>query len=163
MKIALVANSTWNIYNFRLNVIDKLLAEGHDVLVIAPIDEYVEYKEKYPQIQHVNLRTLDRDSTNPIKDLILIAELLRKYKKLKPDLIMHYTNKPNIFGGIAAKIAGIPSIAIVTGLGYAFIHGGWIRDVTTKLYKFVASFHKKFIFENIEDRELFDRLGITKS
>ena len=48
MKIALVANSTWNIYNFRLNVIDRLIAEGHDVVVIAPIDEYVEYKEKYP-------------------------------------------------------------------------------------------------------------------
>lgn len=161
MKIALVANSTWNIYNFRLNVIDKLLAEGHDVVVIAPIDEYVEYKEKYPKVQHVNLRTLDRDSTNPLKDMILVAELIRKYKKIKPDLILHYTNKPNIFGGIAAKIAGVPSIAMVTGLGYAFIHKGWIRDVTTRLYRFVAGFHKKFIFENIEDRELFDQLGIT--
>ncbi len=163
MKIALVANSTWNIYNFRLNVIDKLLAEGHDVLVIAPIDEYVEYKELYPAVQHVNLRTLDRDSTNPLKDVILVAELIRKYRKLKPDLILHYTNKPNIFGGIAAKIAGIPSIAMVTGLGYAFIHKGWIRNVTTKLYQFVSRFHKKFIFENIEDRELFDSLGITKA
>lgn len=162
MKIALVANSTWNIYNFRLNVIDKLLAEGHDVLVIAPIDEYVEYKEKYPQIQHVNLRTLDRDSTNPLKDLLLIAELLRKYKKLKPDLILHYTNKPNIFGGMAAKLAGIPSIAMVTGLGYAFIHSGWIKTITTSLYRFVGRFHKKFIFENIEDRQLFDQLNITK-
>jgi len=162
MKIALVANSTWNIYNFRLNVIDKLLAKGHDVLVIAPIDEYVEYKEQYPKVQHVNLRTLDRDSTNPLKDLILIAELIRKYKKLKPDLILHYTNKPNIFGGVAAKMSGIPSLAMVTGLGYAFIHNGWIKDITTWLYKYTSSFHKKFIFENIEDRELFDKLGITK-
>lgn len=162
MKIALVANSTWNIYNFRLNVIDKLLAEGHDVVVIAPIDEYVEYKEQYPAVKHVNLRTLDRDSTNPLKDLILIAELMRKYKILKPDLILHYTNKPNIFGGVAAKLTGIPSLAMVTGLGYAFIHNGWIKDITTFLYKYTASFHKKFIFENIEDRELFDKLGITK-
>lgn len=162
MKIALVANSTWNIYNFRLNVIDKLLAEGHEVIVIAPIDEYVEYKEQYPTVQHVNLRTLDRDSTNPLKDMVLVAELIRKYKKLKPDLILHYTNKPNIFGGIASKMAGVPSIAMVTGLGYAFIHKGWIRDVTTKLYQFVAKYHEKFIFENIEDRELFDSLGITK-
>jgi len=161
MKIALVANSTWNIYNFRLNVIDKLLAEGHDVVVIAPIDEYVEYKEKYPRVQHVNLRTLDRDSTNPLKDIVLVLELVRKYKKLKPDLILHYTNKPNIFGGIAAKVVGIPSIAMVTGLGYAFIHNGWIKDITTKLYRFVGKFHKKFIFENIEDRELFDDLRIT--
>jgi len=107
MKIALVANSTWNIYNFRLNVIDRLIAEGHDVVVIAPIDEYVEYKEKYPNVVHINLRTLDRDSTNPLKDLLLIAELMRKYRKVKPDLILHYTNKPNIFGGFAAKLVGV--------------------------------------------------------
>jgi glycosyltransferase involved in cell wall biosynthesis len=160
MTIALVANSTWNIYNFRLNVIDKLLAEGHKVVVIAPIDEYLEYKEKYPKVKHYSLRTLDRDSTNPFKDLLLVAELVRKYKKIKPDLILHYTNKPNIFGGVAAKIARIPSIAMVTGLGYAFIHNGWIKTITTFLYRITGSIHKKFIFENIEDRELFEDLKI---
>lgn len=162
MRIALVANSTWNIYNFRLNVIDKLLDEGHEVAVIAPIDEYLEYKEKYPRVKHYSLRSLDRDSTNPLKDIILILELVRKYRKIKPDLILHYTNKPNIFGGIAARIAKIPSIAMVTGLGYAFIHSGWIKSVTTLLYKFVGGFHRKFIFENIEDRELFERLKIIQ-
>ena len=160
MRIALVANSTWNIYNFRLNVIDKLLAEGHDVAVIAPIDEYLEYKEKYPTVRHYSLRSLGRDSTNPLRDLVLVAELAKKYRKIKPDLILHYTNKPNIFGGLAAKIAGIPSIAMVTGLGYAFIHKGWIKSITTLLYKWTGSFHKKFIFENIEDRELFEQLNI---
>ncbi|MEM9544414.1 MAG: glycosyltransferase family 4 protein [Bacteroidota bacterium] len=162
MTIALVANSTWNIYNFRLNVIDKLLAEGHQVLVIAPIDEYLEYKEKYPKVIHYSLRSLDRDSTNPLKDIILIAELVKKYKVLKPDLVLHYTNKPNIFGGFAARIVGIPSIAMVTGLGYAFIHNGWIKKITTWLYKMVGRFHKKFIFENIEDRELFESLKIIR-
>ena len=163
MTIALVANSTWNIYNFRLNVIDKLLEEGHNVIVIAPIDEYLEYKEKYPKVKHVGLRSLDRDSTNPFKDLILVAELIRKYRLLKPDLILHYTNKPNIFGGIAARFAGIPSIAMVTGLGYAFIHNGLIKWITTVLYRLTGSLHKKFIFENIEDRELFESLNIIKS
>jgi len=163
MTIALVANSTWNIYNFRLNVIDRLLAEGHKVIVIAPIDEYLEYKEKYPKVKHYSLRSLDRDSTNPIKDLILIAELVRKYKRLQPDLILHYTNKPNIFGGMAARIVGIPSIAMVTGLGYAFIHNGWIKKITTWLYRFTRTFHKKFIFENIEDRELFEELKIIET
>lgn len=162
MTIALVANSTWNIYNFRLNVIDKLLDEGHKVVVIAPIDEYLEYKEKYPKVIHYSLRSLDRDSTNPFKDLLLVVELVRKYKRIKPDLILHYTNKPNIFGGIAAKIARIPSIAMVTGLGYAFIHNGFIKSVTTLLYRITGRIHKKFIFENIEDRELFERLKIIK-
>lgn len=159
--IALVANSTWNIYNFRLNLIDKFIAEGMDVVVIAPVDEYLTYKEKYPTVRHYGLRLLDRDSTNPFKDFLLLLELIRRYKKIKPDIILHFTNKPNIYGGIAAKIAGIKSIAVVTGLGYAFINKGFVRAVMTSLYKFTASYHSKFIFENIEDRELFDQLGIV--
>ena len=157
MKIALVANSTWNIYNFRQNVIDKLLAENHEVIVIAPVDEYLEYKEKYPQVKHYGIRTLDRDSINPLKDLLLIAELIRRYRIVKPDLILHYTNKPNIFGSIAARFHRIPSIAMITGLGYPFIRGGWIRSLTSFLYKYTSRFHEKFIFENIADRELFEK------
>ena len=158
--IALVANSTWNIHNFRLNLLDKFIGEGHDVIVIAPVDQYIEYKEKYPAVKHVALRSLDRDSTNPLKDLVLITELTRKYKRLKPDLVIHFTNKPNIYGAIAARRAKVDSIAIVTGLGYAFIHNGFIKSVTTALYKYTSKYHKKFIFENIEDRELFENENI---
>ncbi len=132
-----------------------------DVVVIAPVDEYLTYKEKYPSVRHYGLRLLDRDSTNPIKDILLVLELIRRYKKIKPDLILHFTNKPNIYGGIAAKIAGIKSIAVVTGLGYAFINKGFVRKVMTFLYRFSAQYHQKFIFENIEDRELFASLGIV--
>ena len=158
--IALVANSTWNIHNFRLNLLDKFIGEGHDVIVIAPVDQYIEYKEKYPAVKHVALRSMDRDSTNPLKDLVLTAELTRKYKRLKPDLVIHFTNKPNIYGAIAARRAKIDSIALVTGLGYAFIHNGFIKSVTTALYKYTSKYHKKFIFENIEDRELFENENI---
>lgn len=158
-----MANSTWNIYNFRLNVIDKLLVEGHKVIVIAPIDEFIEYKEKYPSVRHIGLRTMDRDSTNPLKDLLLTAELTRKYRKLKPDLIIHYTNKPNIYGGVAAYFAGCDSIAMITGLGYAFIHNGFIKKITTAMYRWTSRFHRKFIFENVEDRELFTELKIIDS
>jgi len=162
IKICLVANSTWNIYNFRQNVIHKLLAEGHQVIVVAPVDEYLEYKEKYPEIQHYSIRSLDRDSTNPFKDLLLIAELTRRYRKIKPDLILHYTNKPNIFGAVAARRRKVPSIAMVTGLGYPFIKGGWIKNLTSFLYKHTSRFHDKFIFENIADRELFEEKNIIK-
>jgi glycosyltransferase involved in cell wall biosynthesis len=159
--IALVANSTWNIYNFRLNLIDKFIAEGMDVVVIAPVDEYLTYKEKYPKVRHYGLRFLDRDSTNPVRDILLLLELVRKYKKIKPDVLLHFTNKPNIYGGIAAKLVGIKSIAVVTGLGYAFINKGFVRAAMTWLYKFSARFHHMFIFENIEDRELFQDLVIV--
>lgn len=132
-----------------------------DVVVIAPVDVYLTYKEKYPTVRHYGLRLLDRDSTNPFKDMLLLLELVRRYKKIKPDLILHFTNKPNIYGGIAAKIVGIKSIAVVTGLGYAFINKGLVRKMMTLLYRFSAQYHQKFIFENIEDRELFAQLGIV--
>jgi len=130
-------------------------------VVIAPVDEYITYKEKYPSVRHFNLRLLDRDSTNPFKDILLVLELVRRYKQIKPDIILHFTNKPNIYGGIAAKITGSKSIAVVTGLGYAFINKGYVRKVMTWLYQFSSRFHQKFIFENIEDRELFAQLGIV--
>jgi glycosyltransferase involved in cell wall biosynthesis len=160
MKIALVANSTWNIYNFRQNVINKLLSEGHEVTVIAPIDEYLDYKDKYSNVKHFGLKTLGRDSTNPFRDLLLILELIRRYSQVKPDLVIHYTNKPNIYGAIAARIKKIDSVAIVTGLGYPFIHKGFIQNITSFLYKYTSKFHKKIIFENIADRELFEKKNI---
>lgn len=160
--IILVANTTWNIYNFRLNVLQKLLSEGHQLMVIAPVDEYLEYKEKYPEVKHIPLKSMDRDSKNPIKDLILTIELWRKYKSLNPDLVIHYTNKPNIFGGIAAKLLGVNSVAVVTGLGYSFIHGGALSSLVNQLYKFSGKFHKRFIFENEDDKKLFIDSKIVK-
>lgn len=70
--IALVANTTWNIYNFRLNVIRKFIAEGHAVIVFSPVDKYIHYKKEFPEVQHVSIKGLDRDGTNPFKDSSLI-------------------------------------------------------------------------------------------
>lgn len=154
-RIAIVANTTWNIYNFRMNVIGKLLEEGYEVVVIAPVDKYIHYKKEFPQVIHVPLKKLDRDSINPLKDLSLTLELKSIYKKVKPDIVLHYTVKPNIYGGIAAHLNKIPSIAVVTGLGYAFIHNGYVETVTKMLYRATSRFHEKVIFENIDDRLLF--------
>ena len=102
------------------------MEEGYKVSVIAPVDKYIHYKKEFPNIVHIPLKRLDRDSINPFKDLRLTGELGSIYKKIKPDIILHYTVKPNIYGGIAAYLNKIPSIAVVTGLGYAFIHNGYV-------------------------------------
>ncbi len=161
-KIAIVANSTWNIYNFRLNIIEKLLDEGFEVTVIAPIDKYIHYKEKYPEVTHIALKKLNRDSLNPWKDFRLMLELTRIYKRVNPDLVLHYTVKPNIYGGIAAKLNNIASLAVVTGLGYTFIHNGFVKKITKSLYRFTSGFHRKVIFENIDDRLLFTNYGLIE-
>ncbi len=159
-KIALVANSTWNIYNFRQNVIDELIKQNHQVIVYAPIDEFITYTDNYPSLKHIGLRTLDRDSTNPIKDLLLIFELVQKYKKERPDLIIHYTHKPNIYGSLAARWCGIKSVSVITGLGYGFIRKGWLNTLMTFLYKISAGKKELIIFENSDDLDLFKSLNI---
>lgn len=161
-RIAIVANTTWNIYNFRQNVIRKLIEDGHEVIVMAPVDKYISYHEKFHQLRHVPLRKLKRDSVNPFRDMQLSRELTGLYKKYRPDLVIHYTVKPNIYGGIAAWMAGVPSIAVVTGLGYAFLHNGLIQKTTTQLYRWTSRFHKRVIFENNDDLDLFVSQGLLE-
>jgi glycosyltransferase involved in cell wall biosynthesis len=156
-RIVIVANTTWNIYNFRLNIIHKLINEGHEVIVMAPVDKFIFYTETLPQVQHIPIHHLYRDSVNPFQDIRLFFELTRLYRQYKPDLVLHYTVKPNIFGGFAARLLGIPSVAVVTGLGYSLIHEGWINVITRLLYKFSLPYHRKVIFENMDDKELFEK------
>lgn len=162
-RIAIVANTTWNIYNFRQNIIRKLIAEGHEVIVLAPVDKFITYTENFREVNHIPLRHLHRDSVNPLQDLRLFFELLRLYRKHKPDLILHYTVKPNIYGGMAARVLGIHSLAVVTGLGYALMHPGWINRITRLLYKIALPFHRRVIFENRDDQVLFEKEGMVSS
>jgi glycosyltransferase involved in cell wall biosynthesis len=159
-SIAIVANSCWNIYNFRVNLIEKLYQHKNTIYVIAPLDEYISYKENFPDLRHVALKSLSRKNLNPIKELGIIAELHKIFKEVGPDIIINYTHKPNIYGAIAARLAGIPSIGVVTGLGYAFIHKGWLNYISRKLYWLTNKFHRLLIFENEDDRDLFVELGL---
>lgn len=155
LHVLIVANTSWNIYNFRLNVIRLFIEKGCRVTVAAPVDEFIRYTEEFEDLTHIGLKHLDRDSINPFKDLRLIFELYRLYHRLRPDLVLHYTVKPNIYGGIAAWFASVPSLAVITGLGYPFIHGGFPGKITSILYRISNHFHRRIIFENLDDLELF--------
>ena len=162
-KIVIVANTTWNIYNFRQNIIRKLILEGHEVIVMAPVDKFITYTETIREVTHIPLKYLHRDSVNPFQDLSLLAELIGLYRKYKPDLVIHYTVKPNIYGSLAAKLLGIPSIGVITGLGYSMMHEGWINFITRFLYKSTLHFSRKVIFENRDDKLLFENAGLISA
>ena len=160
-KILLVANSTWNIHNFRRNILRTLLASGFDVVVVTPIDSYLSYLKDFPTIRHIPLKNLARKSTNPIHDLRLFLELNKIFKKESPNLILNYTIKPNIWGGMAAAKRNIPYICVVTGLGYAFLHNGFVNFFSKILYRLSFKNADKVVFENIDDRVLFNDLKIV--
>ena len=159
-SIAIVANSTWNIQNFRTNILKKFSKEGYQIYVIAPVDKYIHYKRHFPDIQHIPIRWLKRDGINPIREQLFIYELYKIYRSIRPNLVINYTVKPNIYGAIAAHFCRIPSIGVVTGLGYSFMKKGWLQLLVRRLYRFANKYHKEIIFENRDDRIFFQKAGL---
>ncbi len=162
LKIAIVANSCWNIYNFRMELIRFWQLDGHEVIVISPVDEYILYLKSLPFTRHIALYQLEARGMSIKKDLLLTRELFSIYKIEKPDVVFHFTIKPNIYGSIAARLLGIHSISTLTGLGYAFINNRY-KYVLHKLYKFALSQNIAVVFHNIEDRDYFVNYNLIDS
>jgi glycosyltransferase involved in cell wall biosynthesis len=98
---------------------------------------------------------MENKGTNPLEDLLLTKRFYEVYRHVKPDVILQYTIKPNIYGTLAAKLAGIPTINNVSGLGTVFIVRNFVSKVALKLYKFAFRYPSKVFFQNTEDRQLF--------
>ncbi len=153
MKVAIVLNTSWNIYNFRFNFIKGLIEEGHEVHTIAPIDEYTYMLAGAGSTHHAV--SMDSRGANLIKDVALIAELATIYFRIKPDIILHFTIKPNVYGTLAAALLRIPVINNVCGLGTVFLKRGFVSAVAKLLYRISFRFPKKIFFQNPDDRQLF--------
>jgi glycosyltransferase involved in cell wall biosynthesis len=151
-KIALVANSTWSVYNFRMDLVHHLLTR-FDLLVIAPRDEFAEVLKK-AGCNHIDISFNNR-SENPFLDYKLYKSLKRIYATERPDFIFHYVIKPNIYGSLAAARCGIQSISIITGLGYTFDRDNWLNRIVSSLYKRALKKTKEVWFLNLEDSQIF--------
>ncbi|WP_338860350.1 glycosyltransferase family 4 protein [Mycetohabitans rhizoxinica] len=153
MRVVLVANTLWSIVIFRPGLLRTLVRMGVDVVVMAPVDDTL------PRARELNVRVipleLSAKGTNPLRDLALVRTLVTRYRALKPDLVFHYTIKPNIYGSIAAKLAGVPCIAVTTGLGYAFVNTNLVARVAKALYRFAFRFPREVWFLNGDDWQDF--------
>lgn len=152
-KIVMVGNTTWSMIKFRKGLIKKLIELNYEITIVSPFDKHVlEIKELGCNYIDINI---DNKGSNPIKDIKLIFELKKIYLNIKPDLIIHYTIKPNIYGTIASKLAGINSFAVVTGLGYTFINNTLVSKIAKLLYRFSFKFSEKVFFINNDDKNEF--------
>ena len=162
LKIAVVLNTSWNIFNFRLGLIKALIAQGHQLYAVAPMDDFV------PEIVETGCKfipvfKLSRKGVNPFKDILFCFELFRIYKKEKFDVILHFTIKPNIYGSFASGFAKIKSVSTVTGLGYSFLSDGVVNKIVKKLYKSAFKSASCVAFQNSEDKLLFENLNICQT
>ncbi|MBK9109311.1 MAG: glycosyltransferase family 4 protein [Saprospiraceae bacterium] len=150
-KIAIVANSCWNIYNFRMELILHLAEMGHYVFVYAPEDHYTS-KLKFPEVIHFQkLQLLEAKGLNPFRDILCLIELYRIFKNLEPDIVLNYTIKPNIYGSLAAGWLGIKAVSNLTGLGFTAGKPNLLRNVILQCYKWALSKNTEIVFHNEED------------
>lgn len=160
MRVAIVINTSWNIYNFRLGLIGSLKEAGIEVHTIAPKDAYTELLVTNGCI-HTSLK-MDNTGSNPFRDFGLFFRLWRIYRCIKPDMIFHFTIKPNIYGTLAASLLRIPVINNVSGLGTVFIQKNMISSLVLMLYRFAFRFPEIVFFQNRQDRQLFIDKNLIK-
>lgn len=154
-RIAFVANTSWSIYKFRLYLIERLLKEGFTIYVLAPRDAYSEKFEQLKGLTFIQLHHFHPKSISPIHDYRLYKELLHHYRTTRPGLIFHYTVKANLYGTRAAARAGIPSISVITGLGYTFSGEGWLQRGVRIGYRRQLQKAAEVWFLNGDDRKTF--------
>lgn len=158
LHICLTCNTAWAIYTYRPGLLRGLLDNGVRVTVIAPYDATVDAMTAMG-IHHIEL-PLSAKGINPLDDLRTLWSLWRIYRKLKPDLIFHYTIKPNIYGSLAAMLARVKSIAVTTGLGYVFIQPSRTAKIAKLLYRLAFRFPREVWFLNPDDRATFLKQGL---
>ena len=156
----MIANSASGLYDFRGDLIKKLVSLGNNVYASIPANECIEELESIG-CQIIDT-SVDRRGINPIKDLNLILNYHKILKRIKPDIVITYTIKPNIYAGFICSIAHIPYAINITGLGTTFQNDGLLKKLVTLMYKFASKKAKVVYFENIGNLKTFIDLGIVK-
>ena len=152
MKIFILANNSGGLYDFRGDLINKL-AENNEVIASTPDEENL--KSEIEALGCKLLETsVERRGMNPIKDLSLLKKYIKMLKKIKPDLVLTYTIKPNVYGCIACRMLHIPYAANITGLGTAFQNPGMLRTLVTMMYKVSLKKAKVVFFENSSNKQI---------
>jgi glycosyltransferase involved in cell wall biosynthesis len=161
MRILVFANFGMGLYNFRKELLEELIKQRNEVYISLPNDEFV------PKLEKIGCKFIDthleRRGTNPLTDFKLLLKYVGLIKRLKPDVVLTYTIKPNVYGGIACSITKTPYITNVTGLGTSIENEGLIQKITLMLYK--LGLRKSFcvFFQNQTNRTFFEDNRIVKS
>lgn len=158
--ILFVGNTSWSMWNFRREVMESIQNSGFRVGVAAPRDQYTKHLED--NFEYLELKKLGRKSKSPIADLVFFVELYKLFSKLKPDLVILYTIKPNIYGNLAARFLSLKTVSVIPGAGCIFSRSGLLNKMAVFLYRLTLPHTSKVIFLNTEDREEFKELRILR-
>ena len=159
-KILILANLDVGLYKFRKALIKELIDQGNEVYISLPKGMLVQNLKEMGC--HFIETPVDRRGINPATDLKLMMRYFNILGKIKPDLVITYTIKPNIYGGIAARFKRIPYAVNITGLGTAFQNENMIKKLVVFLYKLSCKKAKTIFFENEGNKQVFIENNIIK-
>lgn len=165
MRVLILANNDVGLYKFRKELIEELIHPGryiagrkgkpYKVYVSLPDGEFV---HKFTELGCEYINTpIDRRGVNPLKDFGLLTLYRKLLERIKPDIVLGYTIKPNIYGGMACAEKDIPYICNITGLGTAVENKGILQIIAILLYKFSLRKVKTVFFQNSENEQFFTK------
>jgi len=159
--LVFVSNSFGSLYNFRQELICQM-AEQYRVVIVTPMndEDYALYETWKARGIFLEETFLSRRGKNPLQEGKLIQQYRRLLERIKPDLVITYTIKPNIYAGMACHRLGIPFFANITGLGSAFQGNGILRLLSAFLYRKSLKNAEVVFVQNKEIESVFHKYGI---
>lgn len=158
--IALLTNNDDDVYCFRKELIEGLIAEGYEMLISCPDGP------KFELMQDISYRyddpDIDRRGTNVVADGKLLLHYVNLFRREKPAVVLTYTAKPNVYAGMAAKLLGIPYICNVTGIGSVVNMSGPKKALILSLFKQAYRGAACVMFQNETNMKLALDSGMVK-
>ena len=158
MQILILANHSGGLYDFRKDLIAELKTHASVAVAVPHNDRWDELNGLADRVIEL---PIDRRGMNPLHD----GKLFRQYRailgEIKPDLVLTYTIKPNIYGGLACRMAHIPYAVNITGLGSAIENGGWLKNFVLALYRPALKGARVVFFENAGNRDTLAATGVV--
>ena len=161
--VFMVTNDPKYTFDFRKELIKTLVSEGYEVHLACPRNDLFDYVERLKDLNITYHRiNLDAHSKNPIKDINYLFKLKQLIKVIKPNILLTFTIKPNIYGGLAARMMKVPFIPNITGLGTAVENKGLLQKITVFLYRRALKKAQCVFFQNEENLTFMRNKGIVK-
>lgn len=152
-KVVILSNDHSYTYKLRKELIQELINNNYKVYLVLP------YGEKVDLLQEMGCEfidvPLDKRGVNPFKDLKLIRDYYKIIKKIQPDIVLSYTIKPNIYGGLVCRMKKVPHYPNITGLGTSIEEKGIIREIVIKLYRIGLNKAETVFFQNRINKNYF--------
>ena len=164
MKILILTNYANGLWLFRKELLLAFMEDGHEVSVSLPPDENVAKLQTLTINRNkINIieTPFERRGTNPVKDFGLFMTYFRLLKQKKPDVVLTYTIKPNLYGGLVCRLRRVPYLCNITGLGTSIEEGGLMSRLLLYFYRIAMKKAACVFFQNSENRDFMVRRKVA--